>query len=289
MTQIPQVPLAADPEALRHIHEVVEGSNTSFLWAMRLLERPRREAMFAIYCFCREVDDVADDEAPAAEKVKNLEAWREEIELLYAGRPRGLTARGLAGPVAGFGMAKDDFLALIDGMEMDAREDLRGPTLKELELYCDRVACAVGRLSVRAFGDHGPRARDVARALGEALQLTNILRDLAEDAARGRLYLPAELLDRQGIGERDPQRVLAHPALPKVCDDLAALARRRFAEAEAALAACDRRAMRPAIVMKEVYRRILDRLQAGRWRELQQRVSLSAPQKLWIALRYGLF
>lgn len=289
MTQIPQVPLAADPEALRHIHEVVEGSNTSFLWAMRLLERPRREAMFAIYCFCREVDDVADDEAPAAEKVKNLEAWREEIELLYAGRPRGLTARGLAAPVAGFGMAKDDFLALIDGMEMDAREDLRGPTLKELELYCDRVACAVGRLSVRAFGDHGPRARDVARALGEALQLTNILRDLAEDAARGRLYLPAELLDRQGIGERDPQRVLAHPALPKVCDDLAALARRRFAEAEAALAACDRRAMRPAIVMKEVYRRILDRLQAGRWRELQQRVSLSAPQKLWIALRYGLF
>lgn len=125
-------------EARDHVISVVEGSKTSFLWAMRLLERPRREAMFAIYCFCREVDDVADGEAPPEEKTAALNHWREEIELLFAGTPRGLTAHGLAAPTAAFGMAKEDFLAVIDGMEMDACEDMRGPSLAELDLYCDR-------------------------------------------------------------------------------------------------------------------------------------------------------
>lgn len=276
-------------DARDHILGVVEGSKTSFLWAMRLLEQPRREAMFAIYCFCREVDDVADGLAPPEQKTAALERWREEIELLFAGKPRGLTARGLAGPTAAYGMAKEDFLAVIDGMAMDAREDMRGPSLAELDLYCDRVAAAVGRLSVRAFGDHGPRARDVAAALGRALQLTNILRDVAEDAERGRLYLPAELLDRHGITSREPNIVLHHPALGKVCAELADLARTHFAEAEAALADCDRRAMRPAIVMKEVYRRYLDRLVAGQWRHPERRVNLPKAQKIWIALRHGLF
>jgi len=288
MTQPAISDIPVDREAMAHIRRVVGASKTSFLWAMRLLDKPRREAMYAIYCFCREVDDVADDPAPPAEKVANLAAWREEIELLFQGRARGLTARGLAGPVARFGMAKDDFIALIDGMEMDAREDLCGPDLAELETYCDRVACAVGRLSVRAFGDHGPAAREVAFALGQALQLTNILRDIREDAERGRLYLPAELLDKHGIAAREPMAVLADPALPAVCRDLAALARRRFAEAETALARCDRKAMRPAIVMKEVYGRILDRLIAADWRDPAARISLSRLEKLWIGLRHGL-
>ncbi|MDJ0950709.1 MAG: presqualene diphosphate synthase HpnD [Alphaproteobacteria bacterium] len=278
-----------DQEVRDHIHKVVEESKTSFLWAMKLLKKPRREAMFAIYCYCREIDDVADDPAPPARKIAALAQWREEIEGLFAGHPRSLTARGLAGPVAAYGMAKEDFLALIDGMEMDAREDMRGPTMAELELYCDRVASAVGRLSVRAFGDHGPRARDVATALGRALQLTNILRDLAEDAERGRLYLPAELLDAHGIDSRDPKEVLGHPALPLVCRDLAGIAQSRFDEAEAALAECDRGAMRPAIVMKEVYRRYLDRLLAEGWRDPHRRVQLSKAQKIWIALRHGVF
>lgn len=277
-----------DPEVAAHIHRVVAASRTSFYWAMKLLEAPRREAMFAIYCFCREVDDVADDPGPPAEKVANLKHWREEIDLLYQGRPRGLTARGLAGPIADFGMVKEDFLAVVDGMEMDAEEDWRGPPMERLELYCDRVASAVGRLSVRAFGEHSPAGREVAFSLGQALQLTNILRDIVEDAERDRLYLPEEMLDAAGIETREPMEVARHPELPKVGRALAEVAERRYQEAEDALARCDRRAMRPSVVMKAVYHRYLEKLIAADWQDPFAEMKVSKAEKLLIALRHGL-
>src|SRR5205085_2768361 len=120
-------------------------------------------------------------------------------------------------PVRRYRLRRDDFLAVIDGMQMDAERDIRAPSLAELDLYCDRVASAVGRLSVRAFGSTEARADDVATSLGRALQLTNILRDLQEDAERGRLYLPKDFLARHGIASDDPLTVLAHPALPRAC------------------------------------------------------------------------
>ena len=273
--------------AVRHVDAVVGGSGTSFFWAMRLLPRPRREAMFAVYAFCREVDDIADDEAAVAVKRARLGRWRDEIDCLYAGRPQSPIARALADPVARYGLARDDFLALIDGMEMDAGDAMRAPSMAELELYCARVAGAVGLLSVRVFGAAGETARRLALTLGEALQLVNILRDLAEDAARGRLYLPRELLAAHGIASREPRAVLADPALGAVCDDLAAAARRRFAEARHLLAACPRRPMRPAVVMMTVYRRLLDRLVRRGWTRLDAPVRLSAAEKLWVALRHG--
>jgi squalene synthase HpnD len=266
----------------------VEAAGSSFYWAMRLLPRPRREAMYAIYAFCREVDDIADDEAPAAEKRAKLDDWRREIDALYAGRPRHLVSRALLGPVADYDLQRRDFLAVIDGMAMDADADIRAPSLAELDLYCDRVASAVGRLSVRIFGDYKPPADRVADALGRALQLTNILRDLAEDGARGRLYLPKELLERHGIAGDDPLGVLAHSALPAVCRDLAAIAERHYAEAAAAMAACPRRAMRPAALMRAVYEATLHRLIAAGWRDLDAPARLPKARKLWLVLRHGL-
>jgi len=276
-----------DPESRAHVHKVVAESGTSFLSAMKLLPKPRREAMFAIYAFCREIDDIADEPAAEKDKMRRLGAWRQEIGRLYEGQPQMPTARALARPVAAYDLAREDFLALIEGMETDAGGTLRGLPMAELERYCDRVACAVGRLSVKVFGAPGAAGREVAYALGQALQLTNILRDLHEDAARGRLYLPTELLDAHGIAERDPKRVLEHHALPAVCGELAALARRRFAEAGAALAKCPRRPMRPARVMMEVYRRILDRLIHRGWQRLEEPVRIGKPLKLWIALLHG--
>lgn len=277
-----------DVAARAHVRAVTEASGTSFFWAMRLLPAPRRDAMFAVYAFCREVDDIADEAAPEDEKRRRLAEWREEIERLFAGRPRLPTARALREPVRAYGLRREDFLAVIEGMEMDAREAIRAPSLAELEYYCDRVACAVGRLSVRAFGATEDAADDVAFALGQALQITNILRDPKEDALRGRLYLPRELLEKHGIVTREPMEVLAHPHLPLACRDLAEIGRRRFAEADAALARCARGPMRPAIVMKEVYRRYLDRLIQSGWRDLDKRVGLSKFEKLWIAVRHGL-
>jgi len=277
----------ADEAALREtIRRRVEAAGTSFYWAMRLLPQERRDGMYAVYAFCREVDDIADD-WPEAERPAGLAAWHDEIEAIYAGRPRQLIARALEAPVARFQLRKGDFHDVIDGMEMDAAEAIRAPDMAMLDLYCARVAAAVGHLSVHVFGDPGEAAHQVADSLGRALQLTNILRDLAEDAERGRLYLPCELLDRHGIRSDEPTTVLRHPALPAVCRDLADVALQHFDTAEAAMRRSSRRAMRPAAVMGAFYRAMLDALVEAGWRDPAARVSLSKPRKLWLVLRHG--
>jgi phytoene synthase len=281
---------APDDAALREaIRRKVEAAGTSFYWAMRLLPQTRRDGMYAVYAFCREVDDIADDEQTTpVHKKAALAQWHEEIDALYAGRPRHQVGRALRDPVAHFRLRREDFHTVIDGMEMDAAEDIRAPDLATLDLYCARVAAAVGHLSVHVFGDASPDAHAVADSLGRALQLTNILRDLDEDGRRGRLYLPRELLDRHGIRTAEPMAVLRHPALPAVCRDLAAVAERHFADAARAMARCSRRAMRPAAVMGAFYRATLDALLQSEWRDPARRISLSKPQKLWLVLRHGL-
>jgi phytoene synthase len=245
--------------------------------------------MFAIYAFCREVDDIADSDAPATAKRVELIGWRDEIDAIYAGRSSYLIGKALVAAVAAYHLRREDFLAMIDGMEMDAAGDIRAPSLAELDLYCARVASAVGHLSVRIFGDASPAADRVAASLGRALQLTNILRDIAEDAARGRLYLPRELLAAHGITDSDPAIVLRHPGLRAVCRDLARIAERHYDAADTALAQCSRRAMRPAAIMKAIYRATFDLLVAADWCDLDRPVRTPTPVKLWLALRHGIF
>jgi phytoene synthase len=245
--------------------------------------------MYAVYAFCREVDDIADDDAqPATEKLASLARWREEIDAIYAGLPQRLIARALREPVLRYDLRQADFAAIIDGMEMDAREAIRAPDLAMLDRYCGYVAAAVGHLSVHIFGDPSEAAHAVAESLGRALQLTNILRDLDEDAQRGRLYLPREILERHGIRDTDPLVVLRHPALPAACRELAASAEDHFRASRRAMARCRRRAMRPAAVMGAIYRATLVELMRRGWREPRTRVSLPTPLKLWLVLRYGL-
>jgi presqualene diphosphate synthase len=284
------VPEQLGAEALRRtIRHRVEAAGTSFYWAMRLLPRDRRNGMYAVYAWCREVDDIADGDGPVAPKLKALAAWRDEIGALYAGPPRQLViARALQEPIRRYRLRREDFLAVIAGMEMDAREDIRAPDLATLDLYCARVASAVGHLSVHIFGDASEAAHRVADALGRALQLTNILRDLDEDAHRGRLYLPREILDRHGIHDTDPMAALRHPALPAVCREVAVLAEGHFRDSAEAMAQCRRRAMRPAAVMGAVYRATLRELLRREWRDPATRVNLSKRHKLWLVLRHGL-
>ena len=283
-------PERGDEEAKAHVRAVTVASGSSFYWAMRLLPRRRREAMFAIYAFCREIDDIADEPGSADDQRRRLDLWRDEIDALYSGTPTRLTARALAAPVRRFGLRREDFLAVIEGVEMDLGEGLKAPDFAELELYCRRVAGAVGLLSIRAFGAAGSaRAEAFALALGTALQLTNILRDMVEDAERDRLYLPRELLDEAGIEAAPPGEVLRHAALPEVCGALARIAVERFDEARAALADCDRRALRPAVAMMVHYRRLLAALERRGWTRLDVPVRIPAPEKLLIALRYGVF
>lgn len=284
----PETPAETPAEARAAVRARVEAAGTSFYWAMRVLPEARRDAMFAIYAFCREVDDIADSDDPPEAKRRGLDGWRREIDALFAGEPTTTVTRALLDPARAYRLRREDFLAIIDGMEMDAAADIRAPSLAELDLYCDRVASAVGRLSVRAFGVDSASADRVAHSLGRALQLTNILRDLAEDAARGRLYLPRELLDAEGIPDSDPAAVLKHPALPLACEALAQIAGRHFADARAAMQECPRKPMRPAAAMGAVYASILRRLERRGWQHLDRPVRIPSAVKLILALRYGL-
>lgn len=269
------------------ITALVKRAGTSFYHGMKMLPQARRHAMYAIYAFCRLVDDIADDDAvPMAEKRTALQEWRRRIAALYDGEATDAVTRALRDAVRDYTLPQADFIAIIDGMEMDG-EAIVAPSLAELDLYCDRVAAAVGRLSVRVFGDAGAAAQDVAYALGRALQLTNILRDVAEDAARGRLYLPREYLAEAGVPPT-PDAALAAPNLPEVCRRVAALAERYFAQAHAAMALCDRRAMRPARLMAASYHPLLAQLRRRNYRTDRPPVRLPRLQKLVLAARIWL-
>jgi squalene synthase HpnD len=265
---------------------VTRAAGSSFYAAMRILPQAQRQAMFEIYAFCRHVDDIADSDLPRPERFARLAAWRADIDALYAGTPpAGL--RGLAETARAFSLAREDFLAVIDGMEMDAREDIRAPDFATLDLYCDRVASAVGRLSVRIFGMPEADGKLLAHHLGRALQLTNILRDLDEDAGVGRLYLPLEALFEAKIGTTDPTAVLADPGLPEACAMVVARARSHFVEAEKVMRRSSRRTVRAPRIMGEVYRRILDGMVARGWAAPRERVRVPRPRLAWILLQYA--
>jgi phytoene synthase len=260
----------------------------SFFWPIQLLPAQRREAMYALYAFCSEVDDIADGEASRSLKETLLLNWRSEIAHLYAGRPRHAVSIGLNKAIHLYGLRCDDFLAIIDGVDMDARCEMRAPSLAQLDHYCERVAVALSRLSVRICGEETPAGERVAAELGRALQLTNILRNLAEDARRHRLYLPRELLQAHGIFATTPSWVLAQPALPDVCRDLAMLAERHYAAAAEAIAACSRSTMRPAAVMLGMHRALLGELLGRGWQHIDEPVRIPGWRTLALVIRHGL-
>ena len=273
----------------QQIEAKVKQAGTSFYWGMRMLEPKRRAAMYAIYAFCRDVDDIADEETlPIVERQRQLQDWRDDLVRLYVGQePLLMVAKALVGPIRDYDLQQADFIAVIDGVAMDMHGPVIRPDYATLDLYVDRVACAVGRLSVRVFGTWQPLSDQVAFALGRALQLTNILRDVGEDAGLGRLYLPDELLSAYGISSRIPAEVAAHPLLPLVMRDLGLLARRHYAQAAAVMAQLPADAMRPAALMRASYLGILDKLEASHWRDLHTRVRLSRLRKVWYAVYYG--
>lgn len=265
-------------------HVTVRRARTSFYWAMRLLPAERREAMFALYAYCRGLDDVADGPDPAETKRARLAVARGAVAAFFE---TGVALDPLLAPLAPairrFDLPRAELEALIEGMEMDVDGPLVAPSMERLRLYCRRVAGAVGMLAVRVFGR--PDADRFAELLGEALQLTNILRDVAEDAAQGRLYLPREVLEGATILAREPAAVAAHPGLGRACAALAALAADRFDAAEAELARIGRAGLWPAVVMMATYRALLARLVRHGWKAGRRPPRLGSATRLWIALR----
>jgi phytoene synthase len=253
---------------------------------MRILPAEQRQAMFQIYSFCRKVDDIADSDGPRDERLAALQQWRDDIDALYRGQPPARLA-DYETSVKRFDLQRGDFLAIVDGMEMDVPQDIRAPDLATLDLYCDRVASAVGRLSVRVFGLPESDGIGLAHHLGRALQLTNILRDIDEDAGFGRLYLPRELLHEAGITETDPREVAADPGVPKVCAPLVERARMHFAESDEIMARNRRRIVRAPRIMSKYYSSILQLLIARGFAPPRDPVRVNKITKLAIVLRYA--
>lgn len=268
---------------------VTAKSGSTFYWPMRLLPASKRAAMFAIYAFCRRIDDIADEPGEPTAKRAALDVWRRDIRDLYVGGANGPLTAALKCAIERYGLPRAEFEALIDGMAMDVAGEesggMRAPDLDTLRLYCRRVAGAVGMLAIRVFDRADPSTERFALALGEALQLTNILRDLAEDAELDRLYLPRELLLAAGITSDRPAEVLAHPALPQACEALADLAEARFAEARTAIGGQARGSLWAATAMMVLYHRLLRRLRAAGWRDLNARVRVGRRESAWVAVR----
>ncbi len=265
--------------------EATGASGSSFYAGMRVLPKPQRQAMYAVYGFCRIVDDIADDlRGERALRRGELDAWRLDLARLYGGGDGGRAAF-LAPAVRRFDLRHADFLAVIDGMQMDVDADICAPSAAMLDLYMDRVASAVGRLSVRVFGMDERPGLELAHHLGRALQLTNILRDFDEDAAIGRLYVPREALDRAGIGGGDPQSVVRDGRIDLAARELLAAARDHYACADRVLAARPRGRLLAPRLMSAVYARTLDRTAAAGWAPPRTRVKLGRPEMLWQVLR----
>ncbi len=272
LTPVPRTPIAR---------------GSSFYLAMRVLPPERRQAMYEVYAFCRAVDDIADDGGARAGRIAMLNRWRADLARLYAGKGTTALTEGLAAPIRTFGLKQEDFLAVIAGMEMDVRRDIQAPDWEALDLYCDRVASAVGRLSIKIFGIEEEKGRLLSHHLGRALQMTNILRDLDQDAEMGRLYLPKELLANAGIAGEDIGKVLSHPRLGEACGALAARARRHFGEAASVMARCERQSVRSPCIMASVYRALLEKLVCRGWHEPRAQVRPSKLQFLWAVMRFG--
>ncbi len=276
----PEPPVRA---AYAYCAAVTHRSGSSFGMAFRLLSPERRAALYAVYAFCRFVDDVADD-ATARDPGALLAQWRAELDGVYAGAPVHPIGVALADAVRRFRLDRRHFADLIEGVESDLVRR-RYETVEELAEYCYRVASTVGLLCVEIFGYARPSARDYARDLGMAFQLTNILRDVREDAERGRIYLPLEDLRRFDVSEEE---LLAGRWSPRVGALLAfecGRARAHYLRAQGALAPEDRAALAPAEAMRRIYARLLDHIEQRQFDVFGPRITLAAHEKVALALR----
>jgi phytoene synthase len=259
-------------------------SGSSFYYSFLFLPPERRRAITALYAFCREVDDVADEVSDAGVARAKLAWWRTEVANLFAGHPQHPVTRALAPFVAAHGLDSARMNEIIDGMEMDLIRH-RYADFESLRLYCHRAAGVVGQLSASIFGFTNPSTLEYAESLGLAFQLTNIIRDVGEDARRDRVYLPADELARFGLATEDILARRGGEAFVRMMEFQAERAESWYDRAFAHLAPEDRRSQRAGLIMAAIYRTLLDEIRRDGFRVLEQRIALTPLRKLWIATK----
>jgi len=266
----------------QYCQQKAAASGSSFYYSFLFLPPERRRAITALYAFCREVDDVVDETADAQLAATKLAWWRQEVALLFDGKPQHPVSRALLPALEPFGITAARLNEIIDGMQMDLTQT-RYLDFVALERYCYHVAGVVGMLAAGIFGYRDARTLEYAKNLGTAFQLTNIIRDVGEDARKNRIYLPIEDLQRFGVGAADILQARSSDAFVALMRFQAERARAFYARAMAALPAGDRRAQRPGLIMAAIYATLLDEIERDGFRVLSGRTSLTPPRKLWIA------
>ena len=259
-------------------------SGSSFYYSFLFLPPQRRRAITALYAFCREVDDVVDECADLQLAGTKLDWWRSEVDALFAGQAHHPVSRALTPVIAKFNLPREQFLEIIDGMEMDLTQN-RYPDFKALQLYCYRVASIVGLLSAEIFGYQDRHTLRYAHDLGLAFQLTNVIRDVGEDARRGRIYLPADELERFNVPQYDILQARASDGFRELMVFQIERAEQLYHQAFAALPAADRKAQRPGLIMAAIYRALLHEIKRDGRQVLTRRIALPPLRKLWIAWR----
>ena len=259
-------------------------SGSSFTASFRFLESERRQAITALYAFCREVDDAVDECADPGVAAMKVAWWRGEVEALYAGRPTHPVTKALASALARFNLPAEQLQEIIDGMEMDLHQT-RYADFKALHLYCYRVAAVVGLLAAEIFGYTDRRTLRYAHDLGIAFQLTNIIRDVGEDARRGRIYLPQDELAQFRVTEVDILANRHSSELVTLMEFQAVRARQYYDRALAELPAADRKRQRAGLIMAAIYRTVLEEVERDGFHVLERRIALPPARKLWIAFR----
>ncbi|MDR3299368.1 MAG: presqualene diphosphate synthase HpnD [Candidatus Accumulibacter sp.] len=268
----------------KYCQQKAAASGSSFYYSFLFLPPERRRAIMALYAFCREVDDVVDERDDRDAAARELAGWRAEVGELYAGQPRHPVTLALRAVLPRFNLPQERLLEIIDGMEMDLRQT-RYPDFAALSLYCYRVASVVGLLAAEIFGCVDQRTRQYAHDLGMAFQLTNIIRDVGEDARRGRVYLPLDELRRFGVTPDDILNARYSENFRRLMEFQIERAENYYAQALKQLPDVDRKTQRPGLLMAAIYRAVLDEIKRGGCPVLDRRVSLTSPRKLWIACR----
>jgi phytoene synthase len=260
------------------------GSGSSFYYSFLFLPLERRRAITALYAFCREVDDAVDESSDAQLAATKLAWWRQEVANLFAGKPHHPVSQALARHLKSFGLEEKNMQDIISGMEMDLTQT-RYLDWKALERYCYHVAGVVGLLAARIFGYSDARTLDYARSLGIAFQLTNIIRDVGEDARKNRIYLPIEDLQKFAVPAADVLGLRQSEAFTKLMRFEAERARAHYEDAFRALPVADRKAQRPGLIMAAIYRALLEEIERDGFAVLHRRTSLTPLRKFWIAWR----
>lgn len=272
----------------QYAEEKAAASGSSFYYAFKFLSPPRRAAITAFYAFCREVDDVVDEVSDLSVAATKLAWWRKEVAAAFAGQPSHPALKALMPHTVTYGIRADQLLAVIEGCEMDLQQT-RYLDFAGLQRYCHLVAGVVGEVASGIFGRTQAQTVEYAHKLGLALQLTNILRDVGDDARRGRIYLPVSELQQFGVTAAE---ILKREAPYGYSDRFTALmqfqaqrAHQLYEEAFSLLPEADRRAQKPGLMMANIYRALLRELEATQFKVLHQRIALTPIRKLWIAMK----